>query len=103
MRKYWIKKAVFIPLMIIAGAFVFGGAVMLLWNSILMGIIHVSAINFWQALGLLVLSKILFGSGWGHKGGHWSHRRHHWMQMSEEDREKFREEWKQRCGHFQKS
>jgi hypothetical protein len=103
MKKYRIKKAVFIPLMIAAGAFVFGGAVMLLWNSVLTGIIHVGAISFWQALGLLVLSKILFGGGWGHKGGHWGHRRHHWMNMSEEERTKFREEWKQRCGSVSNS
>lgn len=98
MKKHWIKKAVFIPLIVAAGLVVFGGVVMLLWNSILPGLIHVSEITFWQALGILVLSKILFGAGWGHKGGHWGYRRHHWMQMSEEEREKFRVEWKQRCG-----
>ena len=97
MKKHWIKKAVFIPIIIAAGSVVFGGAVMLLWNSILPGLIHVGEISFWQALGLLVLSKILFG-GWGHKAGHWGHRRHNWMHMSEEDREKFRSEWKQKCG-----
>ena len=98
MKKHWIKKAVFILLIVAAGLVVFGGVFMLLWNSILPGLIHVSEITFWQALGILVLSKILFGAGWGHKGGHWGYRRHHWMQMSEEEREKFRAEWKHRCG-----
>jgi hypothetical protein len=101
MKKHWIKKTVFIPLMIAAGAVVFGGAVMLLWNSILPGLIHVGEITFWQALGILALSKILFGGGWGHRGGNWGYRRHHWMHMSEEEREKFRAEWKQRCGSAQ--
>ena len=103
MKKHWIKKAVFIPLMVAAGLVVFGGLVMLLWNSILPGLIHVGEITFWQALGLLVLSKILFGGGWGHGGGNWGHRRHHWMHMSEEEREKFRSEWKHRCGPVQNS
>jgi len=98
MKKHWIKKAMFIPVIIAAGLVVFSTAVMLLWNSILPGLIHVSEITFWQALGILVLAKILFGTGWGHKGGHWGYRRHHWMQMSEEEREKFRAEWKHRCG-----
>ena len=98
MKKHWIKKAVFIPLIIAAGLVVFGTVVMLLWNSILPGLIHVSEITFWQVLGILVLSKILFGAGWVHKGGHWGYRRHHWMQMSDEEREKFRAEWKHRCG-----
>jgi Ca2+/H+ antiporter, TMEM165/GDT1 family len=101
MKNHWIKKAVFIPLMVAAGLVVFGGAVMLLWNSILPGLIHVGEITFWQALGLLVLSKILFGGGWAHRGGQWGHKRHHWMHMSEEEKEKFRAEWKQRCGPMQ--
>ena len=98
MKKHWGRKAVFIPFIVAAAVVVFGGAVMLLWNSILPGLIHVGEITFWQALGIFVLAKILFGGGWGHRGGPWGHRRHQWMHMSEEEREKFRAEWKQRCG-----
>ena len=80
---------------------VFGGAVMLLWNNVLAGVLHISTINFWQALGILVLSKILFG---GFRGAHW--RRHQWKQgmmerwntMTPEEREKFKQEWGNRCG-----
>lgn len=46
-------------------------AIMLLWNVLIPSIIGWSAINFWQAAGLLVLCKLLFG-GFGH---HW---KHHW-------------------------
>jgi hypothetical protein len=47
---------------IIAGtAFTF--AIMLLWNWLMPVIFGLSAITFWQALGLLVLTKILFGRG----------------------------------------
>ena len=35
--------------------------VMQLWNHLLPEIAGVRTINFWQALGLLILSKILFG------------------------------------------
>jgi hypothetical protein len=39
----------------------FGLAVMFLWNELLHGIFGLPAINYWQAAGLLVLARILFG------------------------------------------
>ncbi len=52
--------------------------VMLLWNSVMVNIFAVPAINFWYAAGLLILSKLLLG-GWvrkghGHFHGHFGHR-----------------------------
>ncbi|MDR0660594.1 MAG: hypothetical protein LBG19_07310 [Prevotellaceae bacterium] len=35
--------------------------VMLLWNAIIPAVIGWSVINYWQALGLMVLCRILFG------------------------------------------
>lgn len=79
---------------------VFGSITMLLWNWLVPDLFQGPSINFWQALGLLLLSKILF-SGFGGKGGHGGH----WKQkyadklasMSPEDRERFksriREKW----------
>jgi Ca2+/H+ antiporter, TMEM165/GDT1 family len=32
-----------------------------LWNGVLVDVVAVKTITYWQALGLLVLSKILFG------------------------------------------
>lgn len=101
-KKFWIKRAIFIPIAIAAGVFIFGNVVMLLWNGILPAVIGVSTITFWQALGILVLSKILFG---GFIGGH-GHRRCHgqghdwsgkWMNLSPEEREKMKAEWHNRC------
>ena len=74
-------------------------AVMLLWNAILPDLLGVRHINFWQSLGLLVLCKILFG---GFRGGPGGFRRggHPWknklMEMTPEEREKFKEQWQQR-------
>lgn len=43
------------------------GAVMLLWNWLIPGIFGLACINFWQALGLFVLARLLFGRlGFGH-------------------------------------
>jgi Ca2+/H+ antiporter, TMEM165/GDT1 family len=99
---FWTKRVLFIPIAIAAGIFIFGWVVMHLWNGILPAVLGVSTITFWQALGILVLSKILFGGfkcGHGHSKFHYGHDWHHkWMQMSPEEREKMKAEWKERCG-----
>ena len=101
-RNFWIKRAIFIPIAIAAGVFIFGSAVMLLWNNILPAVLGLSTITFWQAIGILVLSKILFGGfGCGH-GHHRFHGHMHdwhgrWMHLSPDEREKMKAEWKGRC------
>lgn len=71
---------------------VLGLVVMSLWNALLPAILGVKSIGFWQALGILVLSRILFG-GLGFRPGMFSraHRRMHerWMEMTPEQREAF--------------
>jgi len=77
---------------------VFGGTVMLLWNNVLTPVLHVSTITFWQGLGILVLSKILFSSfsgGGGSRRDYWK-QRIMWKNMTAEQKEKFKEEWKNR-------
>jgi hypothetical protein len=77
-------------LAVIAG---FGLAVMLLWNALVPSIFGITAIDFWQALGLLALCRILFGSfGVGHRIGAHFHRnpvREKWQKMTPEEREEF--------------
>jgi hypothetical protein len=55
-----------------------GWITMQLWNWLVPDLFTGPAISFWQALGLLVLSKILFwgfgGKRHGHAGGYWKHR-----------------------------
>jgi hypothetical protein len=86
--------------MVIAGVFLFGSIVMLLWNNLMPVIFHLSPISFWQALGLLLLSKIFFGGFRGGRGpGHWKRNmQDKWMSMSPEEKEKFKQEWGGRCG-----
>ena len=42
--------------------FIFGLAVMWLWNGLLPGLFGVKLIHYWQALGLVILARLLFGS-----------------------------------------
>lgn len=100
-----MQKKIKIFFIVIIACLAFSAAVMWLWNAILPQVIGVKTITFLQALGILVLSKILFGGFRG--GGGWgAHRRGRWMEMQEkmaamtpEEREKFKSEWKNRCGH----
>ena len=87
-----IKVLIFL-IIAIAG---FGSAVLYLWNWLMPGLFHLPAISFWQAVGLLGLSWLLFGGwrGFGMRGnrGRWRHRlMERWMEMTPEEREKFRE------------
>lgn len=101
-KRHWLKKAIFFPIAVAAGVFIFGNLVMYLWNAILPIVLGVKTITFCQAIGILVLSKILFG---GFRGGFRGCRCHgggggwrgKWMNMTPEEREKMKEEWKQRC------
>jgi hypothetical protein len=94
-------KYVFIPFIAAAAALALGAVVMWLWNAVLPGVLGVTVLTYWQAVGLLILSKILF-SGWhGHHGRHHGHFHHKnrlftaewWMNLSEEERALITEEW----------
>lgn len=77
--------------------------VMGLWNWLTPTLFGWHVITFWQALGLLILSKILFGGLRGGPGRHMYWRRRmmeRWEQMTPEEREKFRQAVRGRCGSF---
>ena len=77
---------------------VFGVVVMLLWNALLPEIFGLPALNYWQAAGILLLSRILFG---GLEHGHGNRRnglgplshgnklREKWFHMTDEERKEF--------------
>jgi len=96
MKKVWI--AVIAPPAIVLFVWLFGELVMHLWNWLLPPLFGLHLITFWQALGLLLLSRILFGS-WGPGGGNRrSRRRDKWDKMTPEERECLRQKWGARCG-----
>jgi hypothetical protein len=101
MRKHWLVRAVKIAMFVVVGSVVFGFVVMSLWNWLMPAIFGWHLITFWQALGLFLLSKILFGGFRGHGGHHrrWrEHMRERWEQMPPEERDKFRQGLRGRCG-----
>jgi hypothetical protein len=100
MGRHPIFKGIRIALFVVIAAIAFGFIVKFLWNTLVPPIFGWHTITFWQGLGLLLLSKILFGGFHRHGGGgrnRWKQRmKDRWEQMTPEEREKFRSGM--RCG-----
>jgi len=98
-----MRALMFAPLVLIFLA-LFTWIVMHLWNWLLPALFGWHLITYWQALGILVLSKILFGGFRGGRPGpgrHWRRRIiERWESMTPEEREKFRQQVGGRCGPF---
>jgi hypothetical protein len=80
---------------------------MFLWNNVLAVVVPVAIINFWQALGLFALGKLLFGGFHGGsgrpKGMGWKNEmKEKWQGMSPEEREKLKQEWRNLCRTWKK-
>jgi hypothetical protein len=94
-----LKFLVFAVLLVVVLSLV----VMSLWNWLMPTIFGSRLITFWQALGLLVLARVLFGRCGGGPGRrmHWRHRMmEHWNQMTPEEREQFAEGMRGHCQRF---
>src|SRR5690348_9206376 len=102
----WIKKIFKGIVLLAVGLAVFGYIVMLLWNALVPELFKGPYLTFWQSAGLLLLSHILLHGCPISRGGPGKWRRAHWRKhweqklanMSPEEREKFKAEWKNRCG-----
>jgi uncharacterized membrane protein len=100
----WVVPAAIVG--IILFIFIGGEIVMRLWNWLLPALFGWKQISFWQAVALLALCRILFGSH-GFRGGSRSEGRRRikeymderWAQMTPEEREKYRHSWRGRCGY----
>lgn len=89
---WWIPAGIAAMVLFI---FLGGTVVQLLWNWLMPMLFGLREVTFWQAVGILGLSRILFG-GLG-VGGHRSRGR--WgRDMSPEERERFRQRMRDRCG-----
>ncbi len=100
-----LKRMIYIAPLAIVGMAAFiaiGGEVVLqLWNWLLPNLFGWRLITFWQALAILLLCRILFG-GFGRHGFHRSNFRRRmaerWERMTPEERERFRQGVRGRCG-----
>ncbi|SHL18999.1 hypothetical protein [Hymenobacter psychrotolerans] len=105
-RSFRLLQGLKILLLIALFIAVAGYVTMRLWNWLLPDLFNLPLISIWQALGLLLLSRILLG-GWGgrgHRAG-WARKRRQWKQKMEsrlecltpEEKEKFRQKMEGAC------
>ena len=100
MKSFIFSKVILIVIGIAAVLGVVGIVVMSLWNWLIPALFGGPALRFWQAIGLLALTRILVGRV-GRGPGHWGWRgrmRQDWQRMTPEEREKLRETFLRRCG-----
>ena len=108
MRRKWffIVPAALAAMVIFA--LVGGEIVKLLWNWLLPPLFGWHELTFWQALALLALCRILFG-GFGRRAMSYPMRQgmrerikarmnERWERMTPEERERFRQGFRTRCG-----
>lgn len=97
MKSYTILRILKFPLFAVLFVVVLAGVGFLvvgLWNWLMPSLFGLKLITYWQAVGLLILSKILFGgfrrTGW--RGRDRLHSmRGRWRQRTPEEREQFRQ------------
>ena len=103
MRVHGPMRVLMIVFWVALAVTAFSFIVMWLWNWLMPAVFGLHAISYWQALGLLVLSKILFGGFRGRPGfgRDWRARMiRRWDDMTPEEREKFRAGMHGGCGPF---
>jgi hypothetical protein len=101
MNRFRFLRVLKVLVIVAVALVVFGYVTMHLWNWLMPAVFGLHAIGFTQALGLIVLSKILFGGFHRPRGGRrgWKgHMEERWGQMTPEQRERLRAGMRGRWG-----
>ncbi|MBL7817453.1 MAG: hypothetical protein JNL70_20775 [Saprospiraceae bacterium] len=105
MENFWLKKGLKMAALVALYIVFFGTFVMALWNWLMPELFNLPMISFSQALGLFVLGRILTG-GFKIMGmsteskEHWEQKKHmyeKWQGMTPDERERWRDEWREKC------
>jgi hypothetical protein len=104
MKARWLLRIGRVIAIVFVIAAVLGFVVMQLWNGLIPELFHGPVLGYWQAVGLLLLSRLLLMGG--PRGGPGGWRRNRWRRqwqgrmanMSPEERERYRQEWGRECG-----
>ncbi|WP_428329151.1 hypothetical protein [Mucilaginibacter sp.] len=93
-----MKRKLLFAIFFIMAILLLSAALMLLWNYLLPQIAHLPRITYWQALGLLVLCRILFGRfRFGNLFGGRPGGEPNLLGTNERNKSAFKEEWRKRC------
>ena len=97
MRKFRKGWRIFIIPLIAVVFIAVGYVTMCLWNALMPVIFHLPLITFWQAIGLIILARLILGFGGHHRA--WAHHqrghfmREKWEKMTPEEREQLKNRW----------
>jgi hypothetical protein len=99
-KKKWIYLGPLAILALLAFIALGGEVVEQLWNWLLPPLFGWRQITFWQGIGILALCRILFGGfgGGGHRSRFGRRRAERWESMTPEERERFQQGMRSRCG-----
>ena len=100
MKAHGILRVPVILVLVSLALTIFSFVVKWLWNWLMPGLFGLHVISFWQALGVLVLSKILFSSFHARPGGSRDWRMRfirRWDHMTPGEREAFRAGLRKGC------
>ena len=101
MKRHWYLRVLKGVIVVSLGIALISWVVMSLWNWLLPALFNLPSLSWLQALGLLALSRLLFGGlrpGFARRGPWREKMRGRWAQMSPEEREKLRSGLRGRCG-----
>jgi hypothetical protein len=89
MKHFGVKKLMhFLAFLVVFAGMIL--VVMLLWNALLPSLFGISAINYWQAAGLIILFRLLLGGfgkiGHGFCGFHHNFKETHFMDKDLHDK-----------------
>ena len=96
-----VLKVIGITILGIGAAFLFGLVIMWLWNWLMPTIFGLPEVTYWQGIGLLILSSILFGRLGGGSSGDKKEKKGKGSvkeQIKEEIRKEFAKEFEKECG-----
>lgn len=99
--EYYVTKAVkvFVFAVFIIGLFFLACYVLMrLWNWLLPDIFDITTITYWQAVGIMVLAKLIFGFGGGSSSSKRKEKTRKWQEKKRErcnSWKKDQEDWKQ--------
>lgn len=103
MSRRWIFRGAKFVLFVLLVAAALSVVFMSLWNWLMPPLFGLHRIGFWQALGLLILGKILFGGFRPRHGSPMGWRARmmdRWARMTPEEREQFQQGMRGRCAIF---
>ena len=103
MNNFWVSKVIKTVVFVAAFLLVMGTVVMALWNWLMPSIFNLPPLDLGQAIGLLLLARVLSGGfrlGLMGSKEDWAQKKEMWEKFSNmppEERRKWKEDLRERC------